>query len=1622
MNFMFRSLAALVWLIGFMFIATPARAEVLEMRSYPEPQIGLWKTIALDSSGGITFVFAGSAQEACKIQHESFNPLATFVGAVGDGEAVRECRWIRYLDGGPVGSNTTLGTNVFLACPGDNYVVRDGLCVLQHMKRPFICNDACGNKAQATSPDINIGDPININSGLKVLTETDYETADGLFSADRQYVSRKGVGWQLVMPGYLDMYGYGSGEVNFHTRGGGKDQFVSTNFWDQNVWTFTSPNWDGLVIGASRRSLSMVTVPTVDRTAFLNDKNVSPTGPPEMRVNLANGEYILFRRANGPPPAPGGRRLVPVEYGKPGGYKIFYDYNNDGYFPYRVRDSLNRIMALTWVDAPGPGDGSNSANAKVISQIQLPDGTKLDYTYDQTKSSFIIPIPGWAVVANLPVRGSSVGAITVIIEGRKDRLRNVTRRSATGATLWQRNYDYEYNYNPSALTRVRDQSGATLFEYTYVAGELLASSKRAGGVNAHTYEHYEVYSNNWRLDRFVRRVIGPLGQVDDYWMILKGLTTTEAASITNINRWPTTTTEASTRSFEYQTSFIYAQNHLMTKSVDELGRETNYQLDYNQGRPTGITEATGTSVSRQSNIEWHAKWDLPTRITRDGVRVDITYNGDASVATQTVTDLTTHTAPYATAGQARTTAYTWGANARLLSINGPLPVNAQGKDDITSFAYDGAGNVISMTNPLGHITTFAGYDANGRPASMTDPNGVVTQFTYDALGRATAVRVKHPTTATLDALTSFTYDAEGRVKTITAPASTALTMNYDLAGLLKSVVASNGERIDYGHDAMGNVTSQTVKRTNGTAASTITQTFDAMGRLLTETLGPGRSWSYAYDKASNLTKVTTPKNQSTAMSFDALDRLIADTRPDGGAPTLTYDLRDGVTSYSDPIAARTTFVRNGFGEVIQEVSPERGTSTYYYDSAGQRTAGIDGRGQRTDYSYDLAGRLLTATPTAAEAITYTWDVAALTGSFAKGRLSRIVNGTTTIEFAYDHRGNVTAKRQRIGTGAWMQLSFTYDLADRRTSINYPSGRIVEYTYNTLGRVTQVRTKATAATTTWTNLATGMTYEAFGSITRADYGNGLRMIQSWGNDGRLANRRLERSSNSARLSSLTYSYDANDNITAITDTLDTTKTRAYSYDVIDRLTRTTGTLTGTAAGTYGREDFIYDKNGNRLKVERRATATALTPVETDTYTIATGTNRLRSIANTSGTRLISHDGRGNQITEQFPGGVTVTVAYDGHARLTRYRNGGASQTMLYNGMDERIQVVTTPAIGAADTRVYLYDLDHRIVGEYGATGTADIKAEYIWLMPEVGAAGPTGGDDGLGGYMPLATAVGQAGTLNWLHTHHHGAPIFTTNAAGTVVPYPAHAVLGFPGQFANSQQLAGAQHYYNRYRDYDVNTGRYIQADPLGLAGDDNPYAYAGGNPLRFMDPLGLQSAHAAYLWIEGNNRKEPTGHLSVSIGSPRGSYTSVSFGVRAGQPFPAAAFGGVGEVYADGESGGPIMQAWRIPDEQVAAITTELLRLRGKRATYWLHSSNCRDFSIAFTNRVVRRNKLKPAPELVGLAANDNLSKSDGLPWYATGILGTTSPGPTVAGSSSGGSNASSSSAPISGAPPRLPK
>jgi RHS repeat-associated protein len=59
---------------------------------------------------------------------------------------------------------------------------------------------------------------------------------------------------------------------------------------------------------------------------------------------------------------------------------------------------------------------------------------------------------------------------------------------------------------------------------------------------------------------------------------------------------------------------------------------------------------------------------------------------------------------------------------------------------------------------------------------------------------------------------------------------------------------------------------------------------------------------------------------------------------------------------------------------------------------------------------------------------------------------------------------------------------------------------------------------------------------------------------------------------------------------------------------------------------------------------------------------------------------------------------------------------------------------------------------------------------------------------------------------------------------------------YPGQYYDG--LAWIN--YNYYRDYDASVGRYIQSDPIGLAGGASTYSYSNGNPLGSIDPLGLR--------------------------------------------------------------------------------------------------------------------------------------------------------------------------------------
>lgn len=170
------------------------------------------------------------------------------------------------------------------------------------------------------------------------------------------------------------------------------------------------------------------------------------------------------------------------------------------------------------------------------------------------------------------------------------------------------------------------------------------------------------------------------------------------------------------------------------------------------------------------------------------------------------------------------------------------------------------------------------------------------------------------------------------------------------------------------------------------------------------------------------------------------------------------------------------------------------------------------------------------------------------------------------------------------------------------------------------------------------------------------------------------------------------------------------------------------------------------------------------------------------------------------------------------------------TMRYSGTDERVE-----AVAFAVARRFAYDENQHTLGEYGASA-ADVKAEHIWLMPDLE-------EDG---YEPLAIAGPT--TLTYVHGDHLGAPALLTDASGAIanrydaLPFGQRwaslaasptTALAFPGQLIDA-----VDRHYNLHRDYDPTLGRYLQADPIGLAGGANPYAYAEGNPLSLIDPDG----------------------------------------------------------------------------------------------------------------------------------------------------------------------------------------
>jgi len=154
----------------------------------------------------------------------------------------------------------------------------------------------------------------------------------------------------------------------------------------------------------------------------------------------------------------------------------------------------------------------------------------------------------------------------------------------------------------------------------------------------------------------------------------------------------------------------------------------------------------------------------------------------------------------------------------------------------TTYTYDSNGNVKTITNAAGHVTTFDTYDANGRPTMVTGPNGQVMRTTYLPRGWVQSTSVSDAGSS-VALTTTYTYDDLGQVKSVTMPDQSATYYTYDTAHRLTDVTDGLGNKIHYTLDNMGKRTGEQVTDPSGTLARQITRQYDVLSRLQSQTGG-----------------------------------------------------------------------------------------------------------------------------------------------------------------------------------------------------------------------------------------------------------------------------------------------------------------------------------------------------------------------------------------------------------------------------------------------------------------------------------------------------------------------------------------------------------------------------------------------------------------------------------------------------------------------------------------------------------------------------------------------------------------------------------------------------------------
>ncbi|MEU6987677.1 putative T7SS-secreted protein [Streptomyces sp. NPDC046324] len=392
---------------------------------------------------------------------------------------------------------------------------------------------------------------------------------------------------------------------------------------------------------------------------------------------------------------------------------------------------------------------------------------------------------------------------------------------------------------------------------------------------------------------------------------------------------------------------------------------------------------------------------------------------------------------------------------------------------VESWTYDGEGNCLSHTDAMGGTTRFT-YTDFDLLTSRTDPDGVRYEFFYDTSLRLT--RVTNPQGLTWD----YAYDAAGRLVTETDFDGRALSYDFDASGRLTSRANGLRQRIDFTHNALGQVIRKEVEGTAVTTfeydifdelavaagpdarlerlrdrhgrlkseevnGRTLTYAHDELGRRVGRRTPGGAVSEWSYDAAGRRTKLTA-SGREIAFSFDALGREVERTVSDFAALTSSFDEMSRLTAQEitsrDSRLQHRAYTYGAGGGLVGISDALSGARGFDVDSAGRVTA-VHARGWTERYAYDEAGNQTEADWPS----THPAHSATGTRAYQGTRITH----AGAVRYEHDGQGRIVLRQKTRLSRKPDTWRYTWDAEDRLTSVTTPDGTVWQYAYDPLGR-------------------------------------------------------------------------------------------------------------------------------------------------------------------------------------------------------------------------------------------------------------------------------------------------------------------------------------------------------------------------------------------------------------------------------------------------------------------------------------------------------------------------------------------------------------------------------------------